>query len=105
MTQIYSVLNPMIGQYTDSDTIEEAISIMVDIMVEFIPNEHATYLLTENPRSDKPNVMYDYFMMHTHNSPIAMIQLNEDESRTWLNFKISTVKEDTLKLLTTKLTK
>lgn len=103
MTQIYSVLNPMIGQYKDSDTIEDAIKSMVDIMLEFIPNEHATHLLTENPLSDKPNVMYDYFMIHTHNSPIAFIQLNEDESRTWLNFKINTVKQDVLELLQEKI--
>ena len=103
MTTIYSVLNPMIGQYSDAETIEEAISIMVDIMIEFIPDEHATQLLEQNPASDKANVMYDYFMMHTHNSPIALIELNEDESRTWLNFKISSVKEDTIKLLRGKL--
>jgi len=103
MTTIYSVLNPMIGVYKDADTIEEAIAIMVDIMIEFIPDEHATQLLAQNPLSDKPNVMYDYFMLHTHNSPIAMIQLNEDESRTWLNFKLSTVKEDILNLLKTRI--
>ena len=102
MTTIYSVLNPMIGQYKDAETIEGAISIMVDIMIEFIPDDHATQLLTENPHSDKANVMHDYFMIHTHSSPIALIHLNEDESRTWLNFKISTVKQDVLTLLGTK---
>lgn len=104
MTQIYSVLNPMIGQYTDYDTITEAIESMTNVMVEFIPDEHALQLFSENPLSDKPNVMYDYFMIHTHNSPIALVEINDDESRTWLNFKISTIKEDILKLLKTKLT-
>jgi len=103
MITIYSVFNPIIGQYKDADTVEEAIIIMVDTMIEFIPNEHAIHLLSENPLSDKANVMYDYFMIHTHNSPIALIQLNDDESRTWLNFKISTVKQDVLTLLKTKI--
>jgi hypothetical protein len=100
----FAVLNPMTGQYTDLETIEEATELIVDIMLEFIPDEYATLLLTQNPMSDKPNVMYDYFMIHTHNSPIAMIQLTENKSRTWFSFNIITVKENTLKLLKTKLT-
>lgn len=103
MKTIYSVLNPMIGQYKDAATIEQAISIVVDTMLEFIPDEHAMHLLTQNPLSDKPNVMFEHFMLHTHNSPIALIQLNEDESRTWLNFKVSEIKQDILTLLKGKL--
>lgn len=97
----YAVLNPMMGQYKDAVTIENAKAIMVEIMMEFIPDEHAI-LLMQTTGKDKVNTMYDHFLIHTHNSPIALIRLDQDESRTWLDFNISTVKQDILKLLTLK---
>ena len=58
MTTIYKVLNPTLGQYEDTETIELA-----------------------NTKAQE--IAWQFYLSQTHNSPISKVTINEDGSETW----------------------
>ena len=58
MTTIYKVLNPSLGQYEDTETIELA-----------------------NTKAQE--IAWQFYLSQTHNSPISKVTINEDGSETW----------------------
>ena len=58
MTTIYKVLNPSLGRYEDTETIELA-----------------------NTKAQE--IAWQFYLSQTHNSPISKVTINEDGSETW----------------------
>lgn len=54
----YAVFNPLDGQYYFVDTIQEC-------------------------QEKMANISYDFYMFHTHNSPVSLVEYFEDGSENW----------------------
>ena len=62
MTTKYAILNPMTGTYSYADDERAALSEMKKIATEF-------------------------YLIHTHGSPISKIKVNDDNSETWESYQ------------------
>lgn len=60
----YAILNPLNGSYTKVETIEERNNVLSEISWKF-------------------------FLLHTHDSPVSKINLNDDNTETWFSQDIS----------------
>ena len=58
MQQVYAVLNPMDGQYKKHNSLEEAVAYAGELAVSF-------------------------FLSHTHDQPLSVVDVNDDGSETW----------------------
>ena len=63
---IYKILNPNTGEYTTVESTADIKALVEQYAMEF-------------------------YLAHTHNSPVSQVTINEDGSETWSSFDVNTL--------------
>lgn len=75
--KIYAILNPMIGVYSKTELLADAIDMMAEISFNFYM-KHVPYAKDVLLEIDVIEKMFNHYLSHTHNSPVSVVTKYDD---------------------------